>query len=319
MKDIQSFYELFNTLKIEMNNGSDRACVIVAAAFLDDMLKTLIQNFLTLGTYNQDRELFDSNGPLSTFSSKIKMAYRLGLISEFEYKALECLKRIRNDFAHDVLSKNLEDGSFKDRIIQVKPKRELIPCDTIPFLNDIDGKSVLPIDMNINGGISNNVESKIIKHERLPKIPTIDDSSVKDMFVKTTLSLVNSLSARLMLAAFERRKTPSMFNNIYEITNTQVEVNKNLWEDFIDRANNLKETIDNQIEEVLEHSKKMDKESPNSKDAEKLLLDLINERDACIKEIERVEESKNKMLLLNSILSYSACQIKKALEKEGLL
>jgi DNA-binding MltR family transcriptional regulator len=83
------------TLKSE----SDRACALMAAAWLDDQLGLLLQeNFL------EDKKatelLFDATGPLSTFSGRIALARALGLIPKAVLNDLLTLKRIRNDFAH---------------------------------------------------------------------------------------------------------------------------------------------------------------------------------------------------------------------------
>jgi hypothetical protein len=40
------------------------------------------------------------NAPLGTFSSRIKASYALGLINEEQFRDLEYLRKIRNEFAH---------------------------------------------------------------------------------------------------------------------------------------------------------------------------------------------------------------------------
>lgn len=77
--------------------NSDRACVIVSAAAIDDSLRALLSTFMV--DYKLD-DLFSGNGPLSSFSSKIKMSYNLGLISKQEHDLIEIIRRIRNDYAH---------------------------------------------------------------------------------------------------------------------------------------------------------------------------------------------------------------------------
>lgn len=79
--------------------GSDRACVIVATAFLDDLLGALLKHHFLASPTKVD-ELFDNSGPLGTFNAKIGLAFRLGLLSCEEYKLLHTIRKIRNDFAH---------------------------------------------------------------------------------------------------------------------------------------------------------------------------------------------------------------------------
>ena len=47
-------------------------------------------------------ELLEGDRPLGTFSARIKMCYRLGLIDETLYLALEQLRSLRNPSAHSI-------------------------------------------------------------------------------------------------------------------------------------------------------------------------------------------------------------------------
>jgi DNA-binding MltR family transcriptional regulator len=81
LTDWKGFYE-------ELQNESARAAVIIASAFLDAQLRDLISK-----SFVDDHKIVDellgaednSDGPLSTFSSRIKAAYCLGLISKSMY------------------------------------------------------------------------------------------------------------------------------------------------------------------------------------------------------------------------------------------
>jgi len=64
-------------------SSSDRSCVIVAAAYIDELLGYLFRFFLTSpSSEKEDKELFSGYGPLSSFSSKIVLSYRLVAKSE---------------------------------------------------------------------------------------------------------------------------------------------------------------------------------------------------------------------------------------------
>jgi DNA-binding MltR family transcriptional regulator len=54
------------------------------------------------------------NAPLGTFAARILAAFAVGCISEREYRDLETIRRIRNEFAHR-LSISFDDPSIKDR------------------------------------------------------------------------------------------------------------------------------------------------------------------------------------------------------------
>jgi uncharacterized protein YjbI with pentapeptide repeats len=103
----KSFKEQFTD-----GNESSRSIVLIGAAFLDVLLEKLINNFLV--DIKETQTLLSENGPLSTFSSRISSAYCLGLISKTSYLDLQIIRKIRNDFAHD-LNASFENVSIKDR------------------------------------------------------------------------------------------------------------------------------------------------------------------------------------------------------------
>ena len=96
LDDWNQFYE-------ELQNESPRAAVIIAGAFLESQLRDLLSSFL-VDDPKVVGELLGSDKkadrPLSTFSSRTKAAYCLGLISRSIYDDLETIRKIRNKFAH---------------------------------------------------------------------------------------------------------------------------------------------------------------------------------------------------------------------------
>jgi len=79
-----------------------RALVILASAQIDTQLRRVIEGFLWQkpGKAKKADELFDGEGPLSTFSSRIKIALRLGIIDARLTDALNKLRDVRNQAAH---------------------------------------------------------------------------------------------------------------------------------------------------------------------------------------------------------------------------
>jgi hypothetical protein len=79
---------------------SDRGAVIVLAAFADDCLQSLLKARL-LPPNGSDDELFDiSYAPLRSYSAKIDLAYRIGVINVNVRSSLHLMRKLRNDFAH---------------------------------------------------------------------------------------------------------------------------------------------------------------------------------------------------------------------------
>jgi DNA-binding MltR family transcriptional regulator len=88
----------------ELNEESPRAAVIVGAAFVDDWLQLLLDHSMIADNHARrsllgDGELADR--PLSSFGSRVRAAYGLGLISKTEFEDLKIVSSIRNRFAHE--------------------------------------------------------------------------------------------------------------------------------------------------------------------------------------------------------------------------
>jgi DNA-binding MltR family transcriptional regulator len=97
---IQRRDELFEALSKE----SDRGVVLISASFLDEALEALLRAKFSI-KYPKSKstinKLFD--GPLNTFSAKIKICYAIDLIGEWVYRDLEIIRKLRNNyFAHSV-------------------------------------------------------------------------------------------------------------------------------------------------------------------------------------------------------------------------
>ena len=76
---------------------SDRACAVLGAALLDARLESLYERRLR----HSKEELLSSNGPLGTFSARIRVARALAWIGEDVRYDLDQIRSIRNEFAHN--------------------------------------------------------------------------------------------------------------------------------------------------------------------------------------------------------------------------
>jgi hypothetical protein len=94
---LAKFYPYLDLLREE----SDRGRVLISTGYMEEQLKDILLAFMQ--DTPQAKELVTSgNAPLGTFSSRIAACYSLGLISERENHDLTLLRKIRNDFAHDM-------------------------------------------------------------------------------------------------------------------------------------------------------------------------------------------------------------------------
>lgn len=101
-----------------------RALVILASAQIDTQLRNVLEAFFwqKAGKPKDPDELFDGESPLSTFSSRIKVSRRLGLVDDPLANALDKLREVRNQAAHWI-SFGVADAPLRD---QLKHLRTLI-------------------------------------------------------------------------------------------------------------------------------------------------------------------------------------------------
>jgi hypothetical protein len=104
----------------EFKGESDRACVILGAALLDSALETLLRTFLIPSSTAEDALFDGANASLATFSSRIEMAARLGLIDVSFARGLHLVRRIRNDFAHNVTGCTFGDSAVLSRVTELR-------------------------------------------------------------------------------------------------------------------------------------------------------------------------------------------------------
>lgn len=87
---------------LSIRTESTRAKVILAACYLDELLHQLIALVLKPSEKREDPLLDGPQAPLGTYSAKIELSYRLGVIPDGERKSLHLVRKIRNEFAHNL-------------------------------------------------------------------------------------------------------------------------------------------------------------------------------------------------------------------------
>lgn len=113
-QQIDLLTDIFGLIR-SLLDESERACVIIAAARLDIDLEHLIKHVLHHHPGDND-PLFEGDRMLGTFSAKISLAYRLGIIAPDLEHSLQMVRKIRNDFAHQLDSENLHSQKQKQRL-----------------------------------------------------------------------------------------------------------------------------------------------------------------------------------------------------------
>ncbi len=87
--------------------------VVRAAEELNLQLEEVLRAQMIPLSNKRSTELFGDRGILTTFSSKIKIAYALGLLDEEASKRLEAIRKVRNAFAHTRSSISLDNDEIR--------------------------------------------------------------------------------------------------------------------------------------------------------------------------------------------------------------
>jgi DNA-binding MltR family transcriptional regulator len=86
----------------------------MAVAYIDERLSILLENYF-IEDKSVIKTLFDATGPLGTFSSKLKLAYGIGLLPKNIYTDCNKIRKIRNSFAHVSKLMSFEDEPIKSQ------------------------------------------------------------------------------------------------------------------------------------------------------------------------------------------------------------
>jgi hypothetical protein len=86
----------------ELETGSergDRGAAILMAADLENALQSSIARLLRIPPKHRS-ELFGLNGPIGTFSYKVRIAHAISIFGDVTRRNLDIIRNIRNAFAH---------------------------------------------------------------------------------------------------------------------------------------------------------------------------------------------------------------------------
>ena len=98
---------------------TDRGTALVGAAMLESRLERLLD--MTLIENLSKKDIFDGpNSSLGNFSSKIKISHVLGFITDKEARKINIIKKIRNEFAHNLEEIKFGSKSVNDLCLQLE-------------------------------------------------------------------------------------------------------------------------------------------------------------------------------------------------------
>lgn len=142
----------------ELQSGSDRAVAVVGGALIDEIMRRVLMQTLRADDKVQ-KDVLDGNGPMSTFSARINMSYLLGLYGKEVHHDLHILRKVRNEFAHELTatfstnrikdlvgnlklvdrySADIKDGLSRSTTSQNRDPKNLMLWDSWVFVHDRD-------------------------------------------------------------------------------------------------------------------------------------------------------------------------------------
>lgn len=114
-----NFSKIATKFQISLRKESERGSAIVCATLLEESLYGMIKSKSVPSSRKNDELLDGSYARLGTFSAKIDLAYRIGLISLNERSSFHIIRKIRNEFAHSSEEISFESNVIKDYISEL--------------------------------------------------------------------------------------------------------------------------------------------------------------------------------------------------------
>jgi hypothetical protein len=104
----------FNRFLADLDNESDRGVVLSATCMVELQIERCLKAWLSKGPKDASDRLQRNDGPLGSLAARIDLLCCVGGIDEFELSALHLLRRLRNEFAHNLLA-DFKTQSISDR------------------------------------------------------------------------------------------------------------------------------------------------------------------------------------------------------------
>jgi hypothetical protein len=113
-ESVQEFLRGLKPFLTQFWNESDRAAVIVGLAQVEQSLTELIRAQLKPPRPSRGETLLSFDRPIGSLAAKIDLAERLGVVTSEAVDLLHAMRKIRNEFAHDIAGCSFAEGKVKD-------------------------------------------------------------------------------------------------------------------------------------------------------------------------------------------------------------
>lgn len=132
----------FGSFWLSLKSESDRALSIVAFSYIDDKVGSIMTLAMNPELPGGIKSLFEQSGPLSSASSRLRLAAALNWLTKPTFDSLQHMRKIRNVFAHSPLVSNFNVQSVSDHVSAMHDFEsaiwklrtdEMIPIDELSF------------------------------------------------------------------------------------------------------------------------------------------------------------------------------------------
>ncbi|TDP17953.1 hypothetical protein [Halanaerobium congolense] len=161
---------------------TDRGVALMAAAYLENSIEDLLNKYF-IKDISSKEDPFNKYGFLLSFSSKIDLAYMLGLISNKTKRELNWIREMRNKFAHSADFIDFKKQSFADKcnnLNDYERSEELSPRDI--FINAVFRLSgiIYKTTLDLNGRQRKSNE-KSVQFDLRKLMPDFEEEVIKEM------------------------------------------------------------------------------------------------------------------------------------------
>jgi DNA-binding MltR family transcriptional regulator len=117
----------------EVQQASDRTAAIVLASWVERTIEQAIIKALPRNNDKVVSKLMERDGALNSFYGKIHLGYALGLYEETTVENLDCIRKIRNAFAHAALAIHFETAQIIDEVNKLHVTMRPLPEELMQF------------------------------------------------------------------------------------------------------------------------------------------------------------------------------------------
>jgi hypothetical protein len=98
--------------------GSDRAIAILLGSIVENRLTALLERKMCQEPWLHEtkKNLLRPSGPLGSFGTKLHLAATFSFLSQFMWRELQTVIKIRNKFAHDLTVRDFQSAKIADLI-----------------------------------------------------------------------------------------------------------------------------------------------------------------------------------------------------------